>query len=108
MDVKEGEYIVAIDGVPANTVNDIYRLLAGKADVLTEISVNKRPELDGARKVVVRPIADEQPIRHWNWVQENIRKVDAATGGRVGYIYIPDMGVDGLNEFAKHFYPQLD
>ncbi len=106
--VSEGEYIVAIDGVPTSSVENIYQLLAGKAGVLTELSVNAKPQAAGARKVVVTPIADEYPIRHWNEVQENLRKVEKATNGRVGYIYIPDMGPEGLNEFAKHFYPQLD
>lgn len=108
LNVAEGDYIVAIDGVPTNTVNDIYKLLVGKAGVRTELAVNSKPQLDGARRIVVTPIENEEPLRHWNWVQENIKKVDKATGGRVGYIYIPDMGPEGLNEFAKHFYPQLD
>lgn len=108
LNVGEGDYIVAIDGVPTSTVNDIYELLVGKAGVLTELSISPKPQAAGARKIVVTPIENEDPIRHWNWVQENIKKVDKATNGRVGYIYIPDMGPDGLNEFAKHFYPQLD
>ena len=106
--VKEGEYIVAIDGVATTTVKDIYSLLIGKADVPTELSINGKPELAGARKVVISPIADEYPLYHYAWVQENIKKVDKATNGKVGYIYIPDMGSDGLNEFVRYFYPQLD
>jgi tricorn protease len=105
LDISEGERVTAIDGVATSTVKDIFQLLAGKAGVLTELTVANGK---GVRKVVVTPIADEEPLRHWNWVQENIRRVDAASGGRIGYIYIPDMGPDGLNEFAKHFYPQLD
>ncbi len=106
--VVEGEYIVAVDGVSTTTVKDIYALLVGKAGVLTELTINAHPRAAGTRKVVVTPIADEHPIRHWNWVQGNLRKVEEATGGRVGYVYIPDMGPEGLNEFSKHFYPQLD
>lgn len=105
---KAGEYIVAIDGVPANSVKDLYSLLTGKANVPTELSLNAKAQLAGARKVVINPLADEYPLQHYNWVQENIRKVDEATNGKVGYIYIPDMGVEGLNEFARYFYPQLD
>ncbi|MCL2562312.1 MAG: PDZ domain-containing protein [Rikenellaceae bacterium] len=108
IDVKEGEYIVAVDGIPTSTVTDIYALLVGKAGVYTELTVNARPQTAGARRITVLPIESEEPIRHWNWVQDNIRKVSEATDGRVGYIYIPDMGMEGLNEFAKHFYPQLD
>ena len=108
IDAKVGDYIVAIDGVPTNTVKDMYALLVGKANVPTELSLNDKPQAAGARKVVISPIASEYALYHYNWVQENIRKVDKATNGRVGYIYIPDMGVDGLNEFARYFYPQLD
>ncbi len=108
MDVSEGDYITAIDGIPTDAVDNIYRLLQGKAGVLTELSVNSSPSAEGARKVVVKPISNENPLYHYNWVQKNIRRVEEATGGRVGYIYIPDMGVNGLNEFARYFYPQLD
>ena len=108
MDIKEGDYIIAVDGIPANSVDNIYKLLVGKANVLTELTVNSRPSEEGARNVVVKPIADEYPLEHYNWVQENIRKVEKATNGRVGYIYIPDMSAEGLNEFARYFYPQLD
>ena len=106
--VKEGEYIVAIDGVPTSSVKNIYQLLVGKANVLTELSVNSTASAAGARKVVVNPIADEYPLYHYNWVQDNIRKVEKATNGKVGYIYIPDMSAEGLNEFARYYYPQLD
>ena len=106
--VNEGDYIVAIDGVPTSSVKNIYKLLVGKANVLTELSVNSTASAAGARKVVVSPIANEYPLYHYNWVQENIRKVSEATNGKVGYIYIPDMSAEGLNEFARYFYPQLD
>ena len=108
LNVAEGDYIVAIDGIPTNTVDNIYKLLVGKANVLTELSVNNKASEDGARNIVVKPIDNEYPLEHYNWVQNNIKKVEQATGGRVGYIYIPDMSAEGLNEFARYFYPQLD
>ncbi len=104
----EGEYIVAIDGIATNTVKDMYALLVGKAGVLTELSLNSKADLSGARKIVISPLEEEYSLYHYNWIQNNIRKVNEATNGKVGYIYIPDMGVDGLNEFSRYFYPQLD
>ena len=86
----------------------MYSLLVGKAEIPTEISLNVKPQLSGARKVVISPLANEYPLIHYNWVQDNIKKVDQASNGRIGYIYIPDMGPEGLNEFARYFYPQLD
>lgn len=108
IDAKEGDFIVAVDGIPANTVKNIYSLLVGKADVPTELLLNGKPRLEGARKIVITPVSNEYPLYQYNWVQENIKKVDKASNGKIGYIYIPDMGPEGLNEFARYFYPQLD
>ena len=105
--VKAGDYITAIDGVSTKDVANIYSLLTGKAGVLTELTVNSSAA-PGGKKVVLRPIADEYPLYHYEWVIGNIRKVEELCGGKVGYIYIPDMGRDGLNEFARYYYPQLD
>ena len=108
IEAKVGDYIVAIDGVPTNSVKNMFQLLVGKADVPTELMLNSRPQLEGAHKVVITPLAEEYSLYHYNWVQNNLRKVEKATNGKVGYIYIPDMGPAGLNEFARYFYPQLD
>ena len=105
--INEGDYITAVDGVSTQSVNNFYQLLMGKAGVLTELTINTRAA-EGGRKVVVKPTADEYPLTHYEWVQRNIATVEKATNGRVGYIYIPDMGPEGLNEFARYFYPQLD
>ena len=107
MDIAEGDYITAIDGKSLRDVDNIYRLLVGKAGALVELTVNKSAS-EGGRKVVVRPIADEYPLEHYEWVMKNIRTVEEKSGGKVGYIYIPDMGPEGLNEFARWYYPQLD
>ena len=105
--VKEGQYITSIDGVSVKDVPNIYSMLVGKAGILTELTVNSSPA-EGGEKVVVRPIADEYPLLHYEWVQNNIRKVEELSGGKVGYIYIPDMSAEGLSEFARYYYPQLD
>jgi len=106
--VKAGDFIVAIDGISVKETENIYSLLSGKAGVLTELTVSASADGSSPRKVVVEPIADEYPLYHHEWVQGNIEKVDKATGGKVGYIYIPDMGPAGLKEFARLYYPQLD
>lgn len=108
IEAKTGEYIVAIDGVPTHSVKDLYALLVGKAEVPTEISLNAKPQLEGARRIVICPLEEEYSLYHYNWVQKNLKKVEQASGGKVGYVYIPDMGVEGLNEFSRYFYPQLD
>ena len=57
---------------------------------------------------MVIPISSETNLYYYNWVQNNIKEVNEATNDQVGYIHIPDMSSEGLNEFAKYFYPQLD
>ena len=106
--VSEGDYILAVDGTLTKDVSNIYSLLVGKAGVLTELTVASKANGSDARKVVVKPIADEYPLVHYEWVQKNIEYVDKASNGRIGYIYIPDMSAEGLNEFARYYYPQLD
>jgi tricorn protease len=107
VNVTKGEFIIAIDGKNLSQVEDIYQTLIGKANKTVELMVNAKPETTGARKVLVVPVANEAPLYYYTWVQGNIRKVNEATNGEVGYIHVPDMGVEGLNEFVKYFYPQL-
>jgi tricorn protease len=107
VDIKEGDYIIAVNSVSVTTVNNIYELLINTADKQVELTVNGTPAAEGAHKTIVVPIADEAELYYYNWVQNNIRKVNEATDGKVGYIHIPDMGVEGLNEFVKYYYPQL-
>ncbi|HPD66122.1 MAG TPA: PDZ domain-containing protein [Bacteroidia bacterium] len=107
INVRAGDYITAINGEPTNKMDNIYQALIGTAGKEVMLSVNSKPELAGSRKVIVVPTDDESGLYYFNWVQDNIRKVSEATDGKVGYIHIPDMGVAGLNEFVKYFYPQL-
>lgn len=107
VDVKEGEFILAINGKPVNEVNNIYELLENKAGKQVTLKINSSPKIEGSREAVVVPTDDEQPLYYYNWVQNNIEKVNNATDGKVGYIHIPDMGVNGLNQFSKLYYPQL-
>ena len=107
MDIHEGDFITAVDGVSTKDCANIYKLLTGKADKLVELTVNTKAAA-GGRKVVVKPTADEYPLYHYEWVQNNIRTVEKLSKGKVGYIYIPDMSQEGLNEFARYYYPQLD
>lgn len=105
--VKVGDYITAIDGISTTTTDNIYTLLTGKANVMTELTINSSPS-KGGNKVVIKPIGNEYPLYHLEWVENNLEKVNKATGGRVGYVYIPDMGPEGLREFARYYYPQID
>ncbi|MCK9423994.1 MAG: PDZ domain-containing protein, partial [Bacteroidales bacterium] len=107
VDVKEGDFIIAIDGKPTKNVTDLAELLVNKAGVQVELSVNAAASETGVRKTIVVPTDNEADLYYYTWVENNIKKVSDATNGEVGYIHIPDMSPEGLNEFAKHFYPQL-
>ncbi|MHC1704380.1 MAG: PDZ domain-containing protein [Tenuifilaceae bacterium] len=107
VNVNIGDYILAVDGKNLKNISDIYSTLISKAGKTVELVINTKPDLAGSRKVLVTPIDDESSLYYYSWVQNNIKKVTEATNGEVGYIHIPDMGVEGLNEFVKYFYPQL-
>lgn len=107
MNVKEGDYLLSVNGHSLAAVPNLFALLIGQADRMVELQVNSRPTLSGARTVLVKPIRNEAVLYYYDWVAKNTRKVSEATNGEVGYIHIPDMGVAGLNEFVKHYYPQL-
>lgn len=107
VDAREGDYILAVDGKPTNRMKDIYESLVNTVGRQVRLKLNSKAQEEGSHDTVVVPIADESPLYYYEWVQGNLEKVENATGGRVGYIHIPDMGNKGLNEFVKYFYPQL-
>ena len=107
VDVGEGEYIIAVNGKPTNEMVNIYESLLNTAGKQVRLKVGKEPAEKGSREIVIVPTADEQQLYYYNWVQGNIKKVSDATGGKAGYLHIPDMQQTGLNEFVKHYYPQL-
>jgi len=107
VNVKQGDFIIAVDGQPVKDMNNIYEAFINKAGVQVELTVNSSPSESGAHKTLVIPTDAESGLYYYNWVQNNIKKVNDATNGEVGYIHIPDMSAEGLNEFVKHFYPQL-
>ena len=107
VNVREGEYILAVNGRSLVKTPDIYEALYNAAGKQVTLRVAAGPDGKGGREVVVVPIETENALYYNDWVEANISKVSQATGGKVGYIHIPNMGIDGLNEFVKHFYPQL-
>jgi tricorn protease len=106
VDVKQGDYIIAVNGESTAEMKDIYEALWNTAGKQVALTVNSSPKEAGARNVTIVPTADERELYYFNWVQRNIEKVSKATAGRVGYVHIPDMGADGLNQFVKYYYPQ--
>ncbi|HXO26367.1 MAG TPA: PDZ domain-containing protein [Thermoanaerobaculia bacterium] len=105
--VEAGEYILAVDGQPTRGVDNFYRLLENKAGHVVVLRVAASPGGEGARDEKVRPVKSEQGLRYYAWVQANRERVDRASGGRIGYIHLPDTAVAGNRELFKYFYPQV-
>jgi tricorn protease len=107
LNVKPGDYILAVNGIPVSSLANIYDALIGTAEKQVILRVNSSPSDSGARDITVVPTADESPLYYIDWVQHNIDYVNKKTNGQVGYLHIPDMGQEGLNEFTKRYFPQI-
>ena len=108
VEVKEGDYVLAVNQRPFEPNRPYHaslEALAGKRVVLTVNSKNSR---EGAHDVVVTPLGNERDLRYADWVRVNREYVAQKTGGKIGYVHIPDMWTDGLVRFNTWFYPQLD
>jgi tricorn protease len=108
VDVKPGEFLLAIDGKEIKTETEVYRSFEGTVGRRVELKVGAKPDGSGARAVVVEPIADESGLRNRAWVEENLRKVHERTKGRVAYVYVPNTADMGHSYFKRHFFPQAD
>jgi tricorn protease len=106
--VKEGEYLLAVRGVDLKPPTEIFSLFENTAGKSIEITVGPNPDGKDSRTVSVVPLESETAIRNLDWVQGNIRKVHEATKGRVAYVYVPDTAMGGLTAFKRYFFPQID
>ncbi len=107
VNVKAGDYLLAINGIPVSTLPNLYDALIGTAEKQVILRVNSKASDDGARDITVVPIADESPLYYKAWIEKNLDEVTKKTNGDVGYIHIPDMGQEGLNEFTRQYFPQI-
>ena len=103
--VKQGDYLIAIDGRKVTTADNLYAFLQDKRGKVIRLTYNDKPDDEGARTVLVKTITSERGIRYREWVASNRAYVDKMTGGQVGYVHLPDMMQGGLIEFAKVWYP---
>jgi len=108
INAKVGEYILSVNGIPSKDLVDVGQALVGKAGKTVSLCIGSDPYGKDARTVYVKPVDSETGLAYYEWVQDNIAKVDRLSGGKVGYIHIPDMGPEGLEMFTKLFYTQLD
>jgi tricorn protease len=107
VNVKPGEYLLAVNGVPVDTSRDICAAFVGTADRVTSITVSSNPAIDGTeREILVKPLGSESNLRYRAWIEAKRKHVETRSGGKVGYIYVPNTGVDGQNDLYRQFFGQ--
>ncbi len=108
VEVEEGDYVLAVNGVPIDVSKDPWAAFEGLAGRTVTLTVSEKPTIDEeARQVVVELLGSEYDLRYRAWVEDRRSYVSEKTGGRVGYIYVPDTGINGQNELNRQFYGQL-
>ncbi len=108
VDVSEGDYILGVNGVSTASVSNFYQLLENTGGDVVTLTVNDRPRERGSRDVMVRTITSETQLRYLDWVEDRARRVDELSGGRIGYVHLPNTAGAGNRELFKRFMPQMN
>jgi tricorn protease len=107
VNVNPGDYLLAVDGRNVTASDSVYKFFESKAGKQVTLRVGPNADGSGARDVVVQPIGNEGNLRNLAWIEDNRRKVEKATNGRVAYVYMPDTFFGGLTNFTRYFYAQV-
>ncbi len=108
MGIKEGDYILAVNGAPVTTAQEPFAAFQNLANKTVELTYNSSPSFNGAKTAVVKTMADEYRLRNLAWIESNRKRVEDATNGDAGYIFVPSTGIDGQNELMRQFNAQWD
>ncbi len=108
IDVDEGDYLLAVNGTPIDTSADPWAAFQGMAGETVELTISDTPSMDDSRRVLVETLRSEVRLRNLAWIESNRTRVDAATDGRIGYVYVPDTGLNGQTELLRQFSSQID
>lgn len=106
--IKEGDYILAVNGIPITTAQEPFAAFQALAEKTVELTYNTRPSLEGAKTAVVKTLKNDYRLRHLAWIESNRKQVAAATDNQVGYIFVPSTGIDGQDELIRQFNAQWD
>ena len=104
LNVKIGDYILAVAGEPVSADKDIQSMLVGRGGQITTVKVNSKPEAKDAREIRIRLLNSDSQLRYYDWVASRREYVRKNGGENLGYLHIPDMGDTGLREFGKWYY----
>ena len=105
--VHEGVYLIAVNGEPLDPALEPFAAFEGLADKPVLLTLNDKPSREGARELLVQTLASEARLRHLAWINENRERVEKATDGRAGYVYVPDTGRGGQSELVRQFRAQF-
>jgi tricorn protease len=108
VNVAAGEYLIAVNGRNLTAADNVYSFFEATAGKQVQIRVGADPAGTGARTVTVVPVANENRLRNLAWIEDNRRKVDEMTGGRVAYVYLPDTAFGGFTNFTRYFFAQVN
>ena len=108
LEVNEGDYILAVDGVELRVPTNPYRLLESTAGRSITVTFSKSPSAENARKVTVEPVEDEEFLRMWEWVMHNQSRVNEWSGGRLAYVWLPNTARRGYEFFHRMYFAQQD
>ncbi|HEY2018727.1 MAG TPA: PDZ domain-containing protein [Bryobacteraceae bacterium] len=108
VNVAAGEYLLAVNGRELRASDNVYSFFEATAGKATLLKVGPDPSGANAREVKVVPVDSESSLRHLAWIEDNRRKVDQATHGRVAYIHMPDTAFGGYTSFMRYFFAQVD
>ncbi len=108
INVRAGEFLLAVNGVELRAPDNVYRLLDGTANRQTVLTVGPRPTMAGSRQVTVVPVANEQGLRARAWVERNRRIVDSLSKGQLAYVHLPNTGQPGYTSFNRYYFAQQD
>jgi len=106
--VRDGDLLLAVNGREVRSPQNVYEAFVGTVGKQTVLKLGSSPNDPKPRTVTVKPAASEASLRYTTWVRENREKVAKATGGRIAYIHVPNTALQGVQEFSKGFYPQVD
>jgi tricorn protease len=105
--VKAGDYLIAVNGAAVRVPANPYSYFQNLADQVVTLKVNDKPGAEGAWDISVKPVASETYLRYLDWVESRRKMVAAATGGRVGYMHVPDTSISGIIMFDKYLNAQI-
>ncbi len=106
--VKVGDYILAVNDIPLNTKKEPYSAFQGLAGKTIKLTVNSKPDYEGAKSIYVKTLRSESRLRHLAWIEANREYVEKKSNGKIGYVYVRSTGLDGQSELVRQFLAQVD